>query len=179
MPAYTIRSVTLDDAEATLNFLRMIADEPHNNLPYESAADVTSTVEQEQHLIGHFLASPSAHWLLAVDEQGTLVGSLTIRPYRGTMHDHTVLAVLMVAQAWRSQGVGSAMARQAVDWCAANPHIKRLEIDVLVENTPSIRVCEKVGFVREGIKQAFAYKDGRFQDVAFMGIVFPRPDLDL
>lgn len=177
-PAYTIRDVTPDDAEATLSFLKTIADEPNNNIPYESAADVTSTVEQERQLIGHFLDSSSARWLLAVDESGAVVASLSVRPYRG-LHRYTVMVTLIVAQAWRDQGVGTAIARQAIEWCAANPQIKRVEVDVLVDNTRSIRVCEKIGFKREGIKEAAIYKEGRFHDMVLLSIVFPRPDLDL
>jgi RimJ/RimL family protein N-acetyltransferase len=179
MPAYTIRDVTPDDAEATLNFLKMIADEPHNTIHLASAAEITSTVEQERQLIDHFMDSDTARWLLAVDEQGALVGSLTVRPYRGLVNYHTVFAGLMIARAWRNQGIGTALMRQAVSWCAANPHIKRLELDVLADNAPAIHVYEKLGFVREGVKRSFAYKEGRFHDTIFMGIVFPRPDLDL
>ena len=174
---YQIRRVTLDDAEATLNFLKSLADEPNNNIPYSSSADVTSTVEQEKRMIEHFGESPNALWLLAIDEQGGLIGSLAVRPYRG-VHCYTVMATLIVAKAWRDQGVGTSLSKQAIDWCAANPQIKRLEFDVFAGNARALHVYEKLGFHYEGKKEAAVYKEGRFHDLLLMAMVFPRPELD-
>lgn len=51
--------------------------------------------------------------------------------------------------------------------------IHRLEVSIHPNNNASIRVAEKIGFVREGLKidGAFNVTDGRFEDRIVMGLI--------
>ena len=64
--------------------------------------------------------------------------------------------------------------RYVLDWCADNPTIKRIELDVFTNNPRAIHVYEKFGFVREGVRRSVYYKYGEFLDLLHMGIVYER-----
>jgi L-phenylalanine/L-methionine N-acetyltransferase len=67
--------------------------------------------------------------------------------------------------------------RAMMDWCEANPQIKRLELEVFSENARAIHLYEKVGFTREGVRRVAALKAGRFRDIVMMAVLSERPEL--
>lgn len=53
------------------------------------------------------------------------------------------------------------------DWAFKDPQgprLHRLEINVLPENARSIRVAEKLGFTREGLRRGYMYVNGQWRD---------------
>jgi RimJ/RimL family protein N-acetyltransferase len=66
---------------------------------------------------------------------------------------------LMVAAAARRQGIGWALLEQAVDW-ARRSGVRKLELHVFPHNEPAIRLYERFGFVREGLRLRH-YRRGR------------------
>lgn len=174
--AYTIRPVMTDDAAALIEYGKMLAGEPENNILFDSADEFTFTLEQEIGIVQGAIDSPTAQWLVAVDEAGTLIGSINVFPGRRGLR-HTVSLSMTVAKEWRDQGVGTALMREMMAWCDANPQIRRLELDVFTENTRAIHLYEKLGFVREGVRQAAVLKAGRFRDLLMMAVLYERPEL--
>lgn len=173
---FTLRAATTDDAAALIDFGKMLAGERENNILFNSAAEFTFTLEQEIGIIQSYLDTPTAHWLVAVDETGQLIGSINVAPGRRAL-EHTVSLSMTVAKDWRDQGVGTAMMREMMAWCEANPHIKRLELDVFTENARAIHLYEKLDFMAEGIRREAVLKAGRFRDLLIMSVLYPRPEL--
>jgi RimJ/RimL family protein N-acetyltransferase len=174
--AFTIRAATTDDAAALIDYGRTLAGEPENNILFNSADEFTFTLQQEIDILQGVLDSPTSHWLVAVDEDGILIGTINVFPGRRAM-GHTVSLGMTVARDWRNQGVGSALMRAMMDWCEANPQIKRLELEVFSENARAIHLYEKVGFTREGVRRVAALKAGRFRDIVMMAVLYERPEL--
>jgi RimJ/RimL family protein N-acetyltransferase len=174
---FTIRTVKTDDAAAIIAFSKVLADEPDNGVSFSAASDVTFTLEEEVGIIQGYLDNPTSHWVVALDEQGTFIGHSNVHPGRRVFR-HTVGLGISVAKDWRNRGVGTAIMRTLIDWCAANPQIKRLELEAFTHNERAIYVYEKLGFEREGIRRAAALKDGRFRDSIMMSMLFSRPDLE-
>jgi RimJ/RimL family protein N-acetyltransferase len=176
--AFTIRAATTDDAAALIEYGKTLAGEPENNILFNSADEFTFTVEQEISIVQSYIDAPAAHWLVAVDEAGMLIGSINVAPGRRAL-GHTVSLGMTVAKDWRDQGVGTRLMREMLAWCEANPHVKRLELEVFSENARAIHLYEKLGFAREGIRRAAALKAGRFRDLLIMAVLYPRPDLGI
>jgi [ribosomal protein S5]-alanine N-acetyltransferase len=57
-----------------------------------------------------------------------------------------------------------------VDYAFLNLPFSRLQAGVLAWNPPSMRVLEKLGFVREGVLKHSAYKDGQLIDRAMYAL---------
>ena len=47
--------------------------------------------------------------------------------------------------------------------------LNRINGSALAYNKASLRVCEKVGFKREGVKRQSVYKNGKYIDEIIMG----------
>ena len=51
--------------------------------------------------------------------------------------------------------------------------VRRVEINVFVDNSAGIALYQKLGFVEEGRARDYAFRDGRFCDVLMMARVLP------
>ncbi len=83
---------------------------------------------------------------------GSLVGSLNLTRSARPQTEHVVHVGLNVAKAWRGQGVGRTLLTHALEWAKTRSFAERLELEVLENNIPAIRLYEDVGFVKEGTK---------------------------
>jgi RimJ/RimL family protein N-acetyltransferase len=70
----------------------------------------------------------------------------------------------MVAPAARGRGVATEALRLLTDWGFTERGLVRLELLISVDNTASIRVAERAGYVREGVLRSLFVKDGRRED---------------
>jgi putative acetyltransferase len=71
---------------------------------------------------------------------------------------------MAVRDDWQGKGVGTALVKAKIDWADNWLNLTRLELEVFVDNTPAIRPYEKFGFVIEGTKVDFAFRDGQYVD---------------
>jgi putative acetyltransferase len=71
---------------------------------------------------------------------------------------------MAVKTAARRQGVGSALLSAGIEfaerWCA----VRRIEIQVYVDNEPAIALYRKFDFCIEGTYKHYAFRDGAFVD---------------
>ncbi len=75
---------------------------------------------------------------------------------------------MAVRDDWQGQGVGSALMQAAVDLADKWLNLRRLELEVFVDNAPAIRLYEKFGFTIEGTLVDFAFRDGQYVDTYIM-----------
>ena len=66
----------------------------------------------------------------------------------------------------RGRGVAARALRLLGDWALSELELERLELRITAENTASIRVAERCGFVREGVLRSVHFKQGVRTDVA-------------
>lgn len=71
----------------------------------------------------------------------------------------------------RNRGYGSDAVTALVRWGFRELSLHRIELSVDPANARAIRVYEKIGFVREGIRREAHYADGRFGDDLLMGLL--------
>jgi RimJ/RimL family protein N-acetyltransferase len=71
----------------------------------------------------------------------------------------------LVAPAARGRGVAGRAVALLTDWCFQTLGLVRLELRIDVDNGPSERVAERLGYVRDGILRSKYFKEGRRSNV--------------
>ena len=171
MQNYSIRHAMPDDAAALLDYLRIISDEPNNNIGFDSGSEIKWTVEDERALIEKLDPTNSA-WFVAVSDEGQIIsmGSMDGGTRRGRRH--VAYLGISILDGWRGQGLGKVMMQHMIDWARGTGVIKRIELDVFAHNERGIRLYEKLGFVVEGRKRKEFLKYGEYVDGLFMALVW-------
>ena len=68
-------------------------------------------------------------------------------------------------------GFGTESSRLICEYGFKMLGLHRIWVEILAENRASIRMCEKIGFVKEGIMKDHFFTNNVYYDVVFMGLV--------
>jgi RimJ/RimL family protein N-acetyltransferase len=169
MDDITIRRARPDDASALLDHIRRLLHEPGVMVPLQPD-EFKTTVEEEREILRDAVDSANAIFLLA-ESQGRIVGELNCKPGTRRAFLHSVTLGMSVAAGWRGRGVGTRLMSAAMDWVAGEAGIKRVELFVLAENMPGIRLYQKFGFIEEGRRRQAVLHEGRLMDDLIMSRV--------
>ena len=71
----------------------------------------------------------------------------------------------------RGKGIGTFAVNEMIKHAFYNLNLRRIELGVLENNLPAIRLSEKTGFVREGVKRESNYKNGKYVSMIIMAIL--------
>ena len=80
---------------------------------------------------------------------------------------------ILIGPAGRDRGFGSEAMRLMTDFAFSHSDLYRLELEVYAFNPRALRVYEKIGFVREGVRRAALLFDGERIDAITMSILRP------
>ncbi len=169
MAAYTIREATPDDAEQILIHNELITNEPDNGITRGPGENMN--LEEERDYLAASLASDNSVMLIAVLATGEVIGLAGFHGGKRKAVRHTGGVGIAINPDWRNKGVGTALLQHLIEWAKQTQIIKRIELEVMTHNARAIHVYEKLGFKMEGKKLAALYKEGRFIDVYFMGLL--------
>jgi RimJ/RimL family protein N-acetyltransferase len=106
----------------------------------------------------------------AIDVGGRLAGAIGIFPFTGERR-HVAHIGYWLGKAFWGRGIATAACRCLVEHLFAATGLIRLETTVDAPNVASIRVLEKCGFVREGVKRSALLKDGVLHNVFIYAIL--------
>jgi len=70
----------------------------------------------------------------------------------------------IVAPGARGRGIATRALRLVTDYALAEVGLARVQLLISVDNTPSLRVAERCGYLREGVFRSLYLKPGRRQD---------------
>jgi RimJ/RimL family protein N-acetyltransferase len=161
--AIEIRPMTTADIEASFELFAAVAAEGR----WIAREPPVDRDESHAFLQGH-LDDPDAQMFLAIEAaSGDLVGQigLTSSPVG------VVELGMLVADGWRSRGVGSALLDAGIDW-ARQRGAHKLALQVWPHNERAIGLYEKYGFEREGVlRRHYRRADGDLWDAVVMGLL--------
>jgi len=100
--------------------------------------------------------------------RGRLVGFVGIYR-RSEIMSHIGEIGISVHPRYQRRGIGTKLLTAAVE-LARRKGFKRLEADTLAGNKPMIKIAEKVGFRREGLRKKRIKKNGKYLDQALLAI---------
>ena len=105
--------------------------------------------------------------VFVADDDGAIVGRLSIARDPHTASRHVADLGLMVAATHRRRGIGRALLEQAEAW-ARDAGVRKLELHVFPWNEPAIKLYEDCGFEREGLRRAHYRRGSDFVDAILM-----------
>ena len=107
--------------------------------------------------------------LVACVEENEAVGQLGLHTFSNRPRRRHVGQIGMaVRDDWQSKGVGTALMEAAIDLADNWLNLRRLELEVFVDNRAAISLYEKCGFTIEGPLVDYAFRNGQYVDTYTM-----------
>jgi L-phenylalanine/L-methionine N-acetyltransferase len=163
--SFLIRSADPSDAEQLTRLADAVSAEPEGWLI--SVAGEWRSAGDERRFLKAVRRYPHAAVFVAEQDDGTLVGRLSVGRDPHPASSHVADVGLMVAVSARRQGVGTALLEAAVD-CAREGGVRKLELHVFPWNEAAIALYEAFGFEREGYRKRHYRRGGEFVDAILM-----------
>ncbi len=128
-----------------------------------------TSVEQTRKRIAE--RPPGNYHLVAVVD-GDVVGAIGLHTFRDNPRRMHVGSIGMaVRDDWQGKGVGTTLISAAVDFGDMWLQLRRLELEVYIDNPEAIALYKKFGFKQEGVLHAYAFRDGEYVDAYAMARV--------
>lgn len=108
------------------------------------------------------------HW--AIEADGRAVGGIGCTVGKG-VHARSARFGYWLGEAYWGRGVMSAAVQRVAPFALSHFKLLRLESPVFAWNPASMRVLEKSGFVREGVRRSAVVKDGEITDEVLYALV--------
>lgn len=126
-------------------------------------------IEQVREFVRMILAGGGVQ-MLALDSAGQVVGWCDLVRDTRPGFGHTSRLGMGLLPAVRGRGVGRRLAEACIS-AAAERGAERIELEVFASNAPAIRLYERLGFTREGVKRQARKLDGDSDDIILMALL--------
>jgi RimJ/RimL family protein N-acetyltransferase len=165
--AFVVREADPSDAEQLTRLAEAVSGEPEAWLI--SANGEWRSVGDERRYLKALRRYPNAAVFVAERSDHVLIGRLSLARDTHPASAHVADLGLMVAKDARRAGVGRALLEAAVDWARASG-VRKLELHVFPWNEPAIRLYERFGFEREGLRKRHYRRAGEDVDAILMAL---------
>ena len=167
--AVTLRPIRLRDAKilerelmANRSWLRTWeATSPYAPMSFDTRASIRS-------LLAHSRTGSGLPFL--VEYNGELAGQLNVSSITwGSLSSASI--GYWVGEEFAGRSITPIAVALATDYCFGQLGLHRMEICIRPENSPSLRVVEKLGFRYEGLRRRFIHINGAWRDHFAFGLV--------
>ncbi|WP_397538428.1 GNAT family N-acetyltransferase [Rummeliibacillus pycnus] len=154
-----IREVEEQDTEA---FLKLLCEVDESNNMLFSPGERKTSVEKQRNIIIRFKNDPRSAFFVA-ERNDELFGYIGISAGDLQRNKHIGRIVIGVSEHSRGMGIGTKLFQKVFEWIKGK-HFTRLELTVIETNETAIKLYDKVGFIKEGMRIDSLNIDGRFVD---------------
>ena len=159
----TIRAARPEDAASLVELGATVGREPEAWL---LNTDGWRSVGEERRYLRALKRHPDAAVFVA-DDDGAIVGRLSVARDPHTASRHVADLGLMVDADHRRRGIGHSLLEQAVTW-AGEAGVRKLELHVFPWNEPALKLYEQFGFEREGLRKGHYRRGTEYVDAILM-----------
>jgi RimJ/RimL family protein N-acetyltransferase len=161
---FVVRPADPSDAHGVKELGDDVSAEPEGWL---ATQDGWRSVGDERRYLRAIRRYPHAAVFVAEAEDGSIVGRLSLARDQHPASRHVADLGLMVARSHRRQGIGSALLGAAVEWAREND-VRKLELHVFTYNEAAIKLYERFGFEREGLRKRHYRQGNKLVDAILM-----------
>lgn len=160
-----IRKAEKSDAQAMLDYLKMISTESDNILMTpERVANIT--LDQEEKIIEDMNSSEDNALFVGLLD-GKIISTAGVYTNNNPRRSHqSGLAISVLKEFW-GVGVGTAMMREMINFAKKNGKIM-VHLGVKEDNLGGIALYKKMGFTKYGVHPKFFNLDGKYFDEILM-----------
>jgi RimJ/RimL family protein N-acetyltransferase len=98
------------------------------------------------------------------------IGNVKLGPINW-VHRRTMFGILIGDKQYWGKGVGEEVTRLMVEYAFYRLNLHRVGLVVFEEHKPAVRCYEKVGFKVEGCLRDHMYREGRYKNHLWMGLL--------
>jgi mycothiol synthase len=154
----TIRPARPADAASFLEMFRAVVAERR----WVRTDEVTRSLRDQRRAFREAW-SPGRAILVALDDDGRVIGNIWIAREEHPVNRHVASVGMVVAEAWRGRGLGSALLAEGLRW-AREQGVEKVALSVYPGNERAVALYRKFGFVEEGrlvrqSKKSYGYED--------------------
>jgi putative acetyltransferase len=102
-----------------------------------------------------------------------LIGTAGMSIYPNPRMRHSASLGISIHRDYQGKGVGTALMKALIDLADNWLMLVRLELTVFEDNERAIRLYEKLGFEKEGVKKLAAIRSGRYVNEIMMSRINP------
>lgn len=162
-----VRDAIISDAPAMHDHFNQVSTES-DNLPFGEGEFGKSIEDVAKHIESCITKDNAMYAIAEVD--GKLAGYISFEGGWRPRNRHIGEFGIAIKKEFWGSGIGSSLIQHLIDWAKQGGIITKINLKVKSDNTPAIKLYEKLGFRYEGkiIKDTFI--DGTYYDVNCMGI---------
>ncbi len=160
-----VRRATPGDAAGLVALGREVGAEPEGWLITDG--DWRDVGEERRYLRAIRRTPHAAVFVAEADDR--IIGRLSLARDSHPASPHVADLGLMVEAGYRRQGIGTALLDQAVEW-AREVGVEKIELHVFPHNEAAIRLYERFGFEREGIRRRHYRRRDERLDAVLMAL---------
>lgn len=164
---YCIREAHIEDAEDILNFIKEVSDETDFLISDSSERDFN--IKKEREFLQNMQSSILEKMFLYKIEN-KIVGTCSVNGINKKRIKHKVGLGITVLKKYWGEGIGGKLINHAIEYCKLNS-IKKIELEVRIDNERAIKLYKKFGFEIEGEIKKSVYLNGNYYNCYFMGLL--------
>lgn len=166
-----LRELLPSDAADVLVFRGDPEVQKYDDPPIQTVQQAADFIEEMRQACA---SQEQQSWAITRNGSDTVIGlvSLQYPGRRGDQYHRRAEVGYGIARAYWGQGIGSEAVRAVVHYGFAQLGLNRIYARTIADNFESVRLLEKLGFVREGTQRQHSLEDdGRFHDSAIYGLL--------
>ena len=165
-----IRPISVLDADDMFEYAKTPYVGPSAGwAPHQSISDTISVIRG---MIENKPYYELGNWAIVLQDTGKMIG--TIELYNHAYHHKAELGYALNPHYW-GLGIIPEAATEVINFGFNFLKLQRIEVGAFPDNTQSIRVCEKLGFKKEGVaRKGYLRYDG----IVFDKVIYSMTDTD-
>lgn len=139
----------------------------YNSEPMETVDQAAALIEDLRH---EYAAKTAIHWAVTLSEEGRAIGLFGFVSWE-RFHHRAEVGYDLRRDYW-GRGLATEALAEMLRFGFTRMQLNRVEAQTIADNHESVRLLQRLGFQREGLRRAYSLEDdGTYHDGAIYGLL--------